>query len=315
MPAQSAAQNFIINGFSEIPSLLDAHAASQLYTSIKKKRRFNQSLFMTEQQWNAGPKTHKNTNPGPDFNMLNQFSKELEFVEKNVKLLTILEEILGRNFTWYSKKLVCRPPKNAIPDWLQKKIAGKPSNTLGAFMHPEYRDISYHLDNDLHQDILEWPRMPKDKKEHRIITLYIYLHDVTPEHAPVALLPESHRFGATPYQHDITYNKAKNQWRYTDTRGHTMQAVLKPLIGHAGYAAMWHPCLIHGGGGAVANDDQMRLSLRYILARSDDPAPCALDEINKTIKGPLYLEEDYNPGARANKDGTWNLKTNDFLKS
>ena len=307
-------KQFTENGYCEFPSLLDATEAAHLFAAVQATRKFDESLFMTEEEWENSPKSHRNTNPGPGNNILEKLQGDLGFVEGNSSLQSQLETLLGRGFKWYSKKLVCRLPKTAIPGWLQEKLRGRPSNTLGAFMHPRYRDISYYFDNDVHQDILEWPRMPQDNREHRIVTLYIYLHPVTMDHSPVALLPGTHRFGATPFQHDLTRSMESDRWTYRDGRGRQTESDFKILTGGPGYAALWHSCLLHGGVGTT-RPDCVRISLRYILGRSKEASHCLLDEINEKIEGPLYLEADFNPGANSNQDGTWNLRPNDFLNA
>ena len=302
---------FSREGFCELPGVLDAASARDLFERARALHPFDSSMFMSEQEWESGPKSHKLTNPGPGNNALEKLADPIAFVRDNKQFDSLMTELLGKNFKWLHGKLVCRLPNSALPHWLAKKIAGKPANTLGAFMPPEYRDFTYLLDTDLHQDIQDWNRMPPATRDHRFITLYVYLNDVTPDEAPITMVPGSHRFGATAHQHDVTYDA--RGWTYRDDAGREMTCSLKPLIGQAGYMGFWHPSMLHGSH-LPPKDGHLRISLRYLLARSDDPAPCRIDEVNAAIDGPLYLERDYNPGMNADKDGMWTLKPSDYMK-
>jgi hypothetical protein len=75
---------------------------------------------------------------------------------------------------------------------------------------------------------------------------------------------------------------------------------------------MWHSCLLHGTPQVA--DGHFRLSLRYIVARSPNPAPCGVDSINAVVDGPLFLEKDFTPGANASVDGFWNMEASDYIR-
>jgi hypothetical protein len=312
MTDESSIRHFLSEGFCEFPALLNARDAAGLFDAVKSTRRFDGSLFLSEAEWEAGPKTHKHTNPGPGYNILEKFPEKLGFVENDTRLAAFLARLLGGRYHILSKKLVCRLSWNMVPPWLQRKVKGKPGNTFGAYIHQPYRDMVYFLDNDLHQDIQDWNRMPEGQREHRFITLYAYLGEVTPFDAPVHILPGTHALGATPFQHQVTCNDSTGIWTYQDDKGNRIESHMQVLTGTAGYVALWHPCLIHGA--PPVKEGHFRISLRYLIARSPGDAPCLLDEMNSTIKGPLYLDEDYTPGAKADKYGQWNLRMTDFIR-
>jgi hypothetical protein len=299
-------------GISELPGLFSAQAARQLQDIILSMQPFDKELFLTREEWEASPKTHKNTNPGPGTSILEKLEDKLAFVEENPQLKALLTELLGPQYRIYLKKLVCRLPGKNIPDWVHDIIGGTTANSLGAFIRPQYRNISYYYDVDVHQDILEWPRQPEGQKEHRLLYMYVHLGDVTQDNSPLCFFKESHRFGATPYQHTITHI-AGDQWSYTEPfDGRNMTTQLWPLLGEAGHAAIWHPCLLHGSH--PVKNDSIRLALRYVLARDKDAGHCLIDEIGNQIDGLPYLAKDHNPGANANKDGSFNLQDNDFTR-
>lgn len=304
-------EQFLQTGFCEMPGVFDKTCARDLLHSIRSLMPFDEGLFFSEAQWEASSKSHRHTNPGPGYNVLETVANKLDFIENNEEFRRYASELLGKDFQILRKKAVCRIPQNIIPDWLQKKIAGRPTNTFNAFMHPQFRTISYFYENDLHQDILEWSRwMPR---EHRIVTMYVYLDDVTVDDAPVVLMPRSHTLGATPYQHQITQKADGQLWRYERSDGRFIEEPLTQITGEAGHSSFWHGLTIHAAP-PIANG-RLRISLRYVLGRSlDDTSLCAIDALESQIDGPLYLEEDYSAGANANDAGMWTLQHTDFTR-
>lgn len=309
---QEMREALIRQGYFELPSLLDRAGASGLLDAVMATRKFDASLFLTEAEWEASPKTHKHTNPGPGYNLLEKIPEKTDFVEKANDVQAMLSRLLGPSYRILSKKLICRLSWDVVPDWLQRYTRGKPSNTYGAFIKPQFRDISYFLDVDMHQDIQDRARFAEGQREHRYMVLYVYLDKVTENEAPVNLLPGSHVFGATPYQHDVRYVDATDTWRYQVPSGGVVENKMKILTGDTGHAGLWHPNLIHGS--TPVKSGHMRVSLRYLIGRGRDDGPCMLDDINSTIQGPLFLDQDFTPGANANYDGTWNLRMTDFIR-
>ncbi|MBY0406224.1 MAG: phytanoyl-CoA dioxygenase family protein [Rickettsiales bacterium] len=314
---QDALSFFVREGYAELPGLLDANAARELFNRAKALHALDSSIFLSQAAWEASEKSHKGTNPRPGNNALEKVAvggyDPLAFLKDNAAFMQHMEGLLGKNFKWIFGKLVCRLAPSALPGWLAKQIEGAPANTLGAFMPKEYRDFTYLLDTDLHQDIQDYFGIPEAMRDHRFITLYVYLNDVTEQEAPITMLPRSQLFGATPYQHDVTYQRDTKDWLYRTPEGKEMHTTLKPLMGPAGYAGCWHSCMLHGSNTPPA-DGRLRISLRLLLGRSDDATPCALDAANDAINGPLYLQKDYSPGYNAKGDGLWGLAMTDYMK-
>jgi hypothetical protein len=192
-------------------------------------------------------------------------------------------------------------------------VGAHATNTLGAFMPPEYRDISYYYDNDLHQDIIDYPRMPV--QDHRHAVLFVDLMEDAAHYVPPSLMPRTHLLGASGFPHDVRPVPGSTEWLYTDDRGRQMRAPMLEVKGGMGHAAIWHNCLLHGarplkpGPGAGAH-----LSLRFVLARGEDAAPCTLDAVNARIDGPLFIERDDNPGPKANAQGFVQMPRTPFLQ-
>lgn len=303
--------DFTRQGFLEFAGLERQPAAYALYDAIYLTRPFDSTLFLTEAEWEKSGKSHAQTNPRAGKNILESLQDKLAFVETHAGLRQMLERILGEDFHWAFKKVVCRMPRSLLPAWVNRLVGDRPANTLNAFVRPEYRDISYYIENDLHQDIQDYPRLPEDKREHRILSLYVHLSDIGSNDAPLYLLPGTHQFGATSYQHDI-YRLGETRWQYRDDDGRAMETELHPILGPAGHIALWHSCLIHGA--RPITQVKPRLVLRYMLARSPSAVTCGLDAVNAAIDGPLYPARDDSAGAHANKDGGWNLVATDFTR-
>lgn len=310
---QTVAEAIRVNGVSELPGLFDPVAAQKLVDEIKKLRKFDRSLFLTQEEWEASPKSHRHTNPGPGtINMLDRVQPHLGFIEENPEFKAMISAILGPHYRIYLKKLVCRLPPSVIPGWVMELIGDKPANTLNAFMRPECRDFSFYYDVDVHQDIIEWPRQPEDNKEHRLLYMYIHLGDVAANNSPLNFFIGSHKLGATPYQHEFSRaGEGFDEWRYRDpATGRVMNTRIFPLVGGMAHAALWHGCTLHGSH--PARTESPRIALRYVLARDKDAPHCLLDDINQDVEGPLYLEPNFNAGHTAKSDGSFTLAHNDF---
>jgi hypothetical protein len=167
-----------------------------------------------------------------------------------------------------------------VPEWVKARITGDRVNNLGAYMRPEYRDITYFFGIDFHQDLIDYKERDAD-----FVTLYCYLHPVTVHDAPLYLLDGSHRLGATVFPHDLTRLDA-DTWRYADRQGGVTDVGQRVLTGGAGFTAIWHACTLHGTQPDAA--DRERISLRYLFARRAGSA-AGIDQVNATLQGPLRL--------------------------
>lgn len=308
MDRDAMARQLAGDGYVFWPGLLDAGAAQALHAAILATRPFDERLFLTEAEWEAGPKSHTRTNPGPGYNLLERLTRELGFLHGNPELDARLAALLGEGYRWWQEKLVCRLPASCLPGWLHAKIRHAPANSLGAFVRPQWRDIGYFYDADLHQDIADYPRWPQP--EHRLLTLYVYLGEVGPQDAPLWLLPGTHLLGATDFQHDVA--QEGEEWVYRDGRGNRLRSRLLPFTGKAGDVGIWHPCLLHGS--RYVQRDVPRISLRCMMARGQGSAPCILDEVNAQVAGPLFPVRDSTAGHTARADGLWTLRHNDFTR-
>jgi hypothetical protein len=278
--ATAAPQGLIQDGYHVIPGGVDAGAAGRLLAKLKATRGFDETLFLSEAEFDAAPQ-YTGVNPRPGRNLLERFDADLAFVEQAPSVKAVIEDLLGPGFKTLDRKVVCGVPDRAMPAWLKAGIAGNPVNNLGAYVRPEYRDVTYFYGIDFHQDLIDHKNRPAD-----FITLYIYLHPVTANDAPLYILPGSHALGGSIFPHDLT-RTPDGGWLYRDGRGREVQTRLKMLTGPAGYVALWHACMLHGTQPDAA--DHERISLRYLLARQDG-GEAGIDQVNAAIKGPLSLE-------------------------
>lgn len=275
-----AVEDMITDGAHLFRDRVDPEAARALLADIRADRHFDHRLFLSEAEFDADPQ-YTGVNPKPGRNLLERFEDRLGFVEKAPHIVDAVTALLGPDYTVLNKKVVCGVPQSSVPEWLRKRILGNPVNNLGAYVRPEYRDVTYFYGIDFHQDLIDHKERPAD-----FLTLYIYLHPVTRLDAPLFLLTGTHKLGGTLFPHDLT-RTGPETWIYRDGRGGEMEARQLILTGDTGFAGMWHACTLHGTQPDAA--DHERISLRYLLAQG--PARAGIDDVNATLKGPLSLTE------------------------
>jgi len=275
----SATDDFVERGYHLFDAPVDAVAAGRLLAKIRATRAFDGGLFLSEAAFDADPH-YTGVNPRPGRNLLEAFEDELGFVERNPAIVAGLAELLGRGYETLNKKVVCGVPASAVPAWLKARITDNPVNNLGAYVRPEYRDVTYFYGIDFHQDLIDFKDRDAD-----FVTLYVYLHSVGAHDAPLYLLEESHKLGATMFPHDLARNGGA--WRYSDRIDGEVTARQTMLVGGAGFTAMWHACTLHGTQPDAADNE--RLSLRYLFAKRPG-VRAGLDDVNRTLRGPIRLD-------------------------
>ena len=275
-PAEAALRDLTADGAHLFPERLDAAAAAQLLAAIRADRSFDGGLFLSEAEFDADPQ-YKGVNPRPGRNLLERLQPELAFVEEAPQIVGALTALLGEDYALMDRKLVCGVPASAVPPWLKARIEGAPVNNLGAFVRPQYRDVTYFYGIDFHQDLIDYKEREAD-----FLTLYVYLHRVTTADAPLFLLEGSHTLGGTLFPHDLTREDA-DHWRYSDRRGQSLRARQRVLTGEAGFAAIWHACTLHGTQPDAA--DHERISLRYLFGRRPGQA-AGIDAVNASPDRP-----------------------------
>ena len=280
---QATLDHFRDRGYADLGRMVDPAACADLLGEIRRRRQFDADMFLTERAFQANPQM-KGVNPRPGRNLLEAFADELGFVERHDPLVQLLTEMLGPGYRILDKKLVCGVPERWIPDWLVRRIKGNPVNNLGAYVRPEFRDVTYFYGIDFHQDIIDWSGREAD-----FITLYVYLHGVGPDEAPLNLLADSHRLGATGFPHRLERSNGKGVWHYGGDHGEAMECSQTMLVGGAGFAALWHPFTLHGTRPHAGDGE--RISLRYLIAKRDGGPPAFIDKVNDSIAGARSMAE------------------------
>jgi hypothetical protein len=276
--AEPAVQDFARLGYHLFDRPVDPEAASALLAKLRADRRYDQSLFQGEAEFDADPQ-YRGVNPRPGRNLLERFEDELGFVEQAPHIVEALTALLGPGFRVMDRKVVCGVPDSAIPAWLKKRIAGNPVNNLGPYVKPQYRDVTYFNGIDFHQDLIDY----KDR-EADFITLYVYLHPVTRADAPLFVLENSHSLGASVFPHDLSQDG--DAWTYRN--GPHGQARCRQIVltGGTGHVACWHALTLHGTQPDEA--DEERISLRYLFAPADG-VKAGLHAVNEGLGVPLSL--------------------------
>ena len=300
--AETVVDDFIRDGAHLFDQPIDQHACADLLGRIRATRDFGASLFLTEEEFDADPQ-YTGVNPKPGRNLLERFEDRLGFVEKDPQLVEGITALLGPDYEVLNKKVVCGVPAGSVPGWLKERILGNPVNNLGAYVRPQYRDVTYFYGIDFHQDLIDYKDRAAD-----FITLYIYLHPVSRADAPLYLLEGSHKLGGAVFPHNLT-RIGDTDWLYRNGEHGDVVARQKVLTGDTGFAAIWHACTLHGTQPDAA--DHERISLRYLIAKKHQ-GPSGMDAVNATLKGPLSLT-----ATRADlaADGSAAIKANTVLKA
>ena len=280
---RSATDDFVERGYHRFDAPADPAAAWRLLAKIRATRAFDGRLFLSEADFDADPQ-YTGVNPRPGRNLLEAFEDDLAFVERDPMIVAGLTELLGPGYETLNKKVVCGVPASAVPAWLKARITDNPVNNLGAYVRPEHRDVTYFYGIDFHQDLIDFKDRDAD-----FVTLYVYLHPVGRHDAPLYVLEESHKLGATLFPHDLTRDGPG--WRYGDRRGGEVATRQTTLVGGAGFTAMWHACTLHGTQPDAADNE--RLSLRYLFAKRQGHGSgvrAGIDDVNATLRGPIRLD-------------------------
>jgi hypothetical protein len=293
--------DFARRGFHLFDQPVDPAAAAGLLAQLRADRRYDDSLFLSEADFDADPQ-YRGVNPRPGRNLLERFSDQLGFVEQAPQIVQGLTRLLGPGYRIMDRKVVCGVPAKAIPTWLKARIAGNPVNNLGAYVKPGNRDVTYFYGIDFHQDLIDFKEREAD-----FVTLYVYLHRVTRADAPLFVLENSHSLGASVFPHDLTQAGDSDAWLYRNGAVGETAARQVVLTGEAGFTAVWHACTLHGT--QPDDGDEERISLRYLFAPADG-VRAGLHTVNDGLGVPLSLQAtrvDLDPaGAAAIKANTVN---------
>lgn len=295
---------FDIDGVEKIEANFseeDKETLRELAKWVKTSRPLNKDLFLTEEEFNANPQ-YKNVNPGPHNDLPNPTydTLRLDVIESNEEILGTLLDILGADLNPFDKKFVVGMPDSEIPQWIKDRNIGRKVGNLGAYVKPEYRDMTYFYGIDMHQDTIDWPNQNTD-----MVTMYVYLEDVDAESSPLHVVPGSHANGIDIFPHDLeVLDNGKLRYFNRVGNGGGVYDIMK-ITGEVGTTHVWHSCILHGT--APTKSDKPRVSLRYLIRKY----PSKLDKLNERIGGPQSLEKTRNDLDETGEDV---LKGKDMLE-
>ena len=283
---QTYIDNLTEQGVCLFGEILDVNQTQELYQQMISARDFGPGLFMEEVEYLA-QENHFNANPTKTFNFLNAFEPQLLFIEQDPILTGVLGKVLGDDYEVVIKKAVCGVPDAWLPQWVRARIHDVNVANLGPYIRKPFRDITYFRGIDFHQDIIDWPQGRVELDPSSFLTLYVYLHEVTERDSPLHLLPGSHRLGATLFPHRLEC-LGNDRWTYEDDHGQQIECRDHTLAGGPGYVGLWHNCMLHGTRPLDDESDRFRLSLRYLIGKSNDhKGSTTINKINDTLQGEL----------------------------
>lgn len=266
--AEAVVSDFTRKGAHLFDERLDERACLDLSALIRATRRFDESLFVAEAEFQAGPDRSRGRG------LLERLEPRLGFVERSPQIMEALWSLLGPDYRILDRKVVCALPAGAIPAWVKRRVYGAPAGDLAAYVRPELRDIGYFHGEDLRQDLAG--------HDPDVVVLHVDVDAVGEEDGPTCLLEGSHRLGAAAFPHDLK-RTGPDSWRYRNGRFGEMYLKQRLLTGEAGAAALWHPCVLRG---ALPNaGDHARISLRYRIGRGE-AATAGIDAVNASLAGP-----------------------------
>ena len=244
-------KNFLINGFYKFENVIDKNECKKFSNYIKKKYKISKKIFFTENEY-----LRNKSKKIPPSNVLHKYNTD--FIFDNKKFSEKLEFLLGKNYSLLSQRVICSIPKDFYPEWINKYQKKNVPN-LTEYLKPHYRDFRILKGADFHQDIIDHPRQKAN-----LITVYIYLDNVSDDMAPLTLLPKTHLIGPEKYPHNLKIDK--KTFNLISRRDKIIRGKQIKLKGDAGSTWGWHTCLLHG---ATSNlNIKPRFSIRLIYKQT-----------------------------------------------
>lgn len=276
--------SFVEEGFCHLGTILPEKACRDLIDRVYKTREFSPHLFLTQKEVGDNP-CHRSVNPFPGRNLTEQF--DLGWIENNPVFVESLTRVLGEGYHIYNKKFVAGMPDAWLPKWVARQTQNMFVPNLGAYVKPEYRDMTYFNGIDFHQDMVDHRDRISD-----FVTLYVYLEDTDPSTSPLFVVPKSHKFGVTLFPHKIAVEKYSKKLIYTDDGGRKETFGYQVLTGPGGTVYFWSAMTLHGT--QPHRSTKPRISLRYKIEKGNSGQPCLLDALNENVVGPLSLKSVRN---------------------
>jgi len=230
---------------------LGVRACGELLADVRKGRRFDETLFFSEAEFEESLER-----PLAGRRSLDGLEGKLDFVERAPQVVQALWSLLGPDYEIFGREVVCLLPETAIPGWVKRRIQGIGDGDLATYVKPELRDISYRARLDLRQEPDPGPGPGE------AVTLDVYMHAVSEADGPLSLLEGSHRMAALDTPASLC-RTGPGAWRYRSAQGE-LRLTERALIGDAGFAVLRHGWTLVGDAPGAQHE---RLSLQYRFRR------------------------------------------------
>src|SRR6185295_12352060 len=102
--AEPILQDFAQRGYHMFGQPVDDRACRDLLAKLRADRRYDSSLFLTEDEFDADPQ-YRGVNPRPGRNLLERFSDDLGFVERSPQIVHGLTALLGPGYRVMDRKV------------------------------------------------------------------------------------------------------------------------------------------------------------------------------------------------------------------
>lgn len=247
-------------GFCELKNFFDKSECDHLYNRIKKNRKWNKNLFLNKKNFLINPQMKK-TNPGKNiFNLVNKYN--LDFIEKNKTINSILNQILGENYELMLSKFVVAVPQKWMPKYVKNINKKKLVSNFGPYIKKKYRDVTYFRGLEYHMDSVDWKN-----QSNKFVTMYVYLNDTNLSMSPLNVIKKSHILGHTSFPHFIKAHKNNKFIKYSSNNKKFFNFKIKTLIGGCGSVYFWTSNTLHGTRPAKSEKENFRISLRYLFKK------------------------------------------------
>lgn len=292
-------EDFSENGCADLGLLLDPSKATELRCWIDEHQPINQTIFYSSPEEFAKHGRWERYAPGTDdHNLLLSSELDLSFIEDNRSFREVCSRLCGPDYQIQKKSIIRSTPRWAIPDWILEETleVGRPN--LNPYVRDQFQNIQHFLCTDFHQD--------KTRPGSDFVTLYLYLDEVEPHSSSLRLLRGSHVLGMTVYPHSLRRSHLdRKYWFYSDHLGNHKKCEDITVVGGPGSGFCFHCLTLHGT--AYNDDDNPRISLRYLIKKGDTPSVCLLNDANLMVIGPhaqCHARLDVGPGGRFLKTGS-----------
>lgn len=272
-------QQFLNEGLCELGEVVSRRDCERVLEQVAGRYGLASTLFLSEAEYRKNP-VHRGVNPLPGRNFTEQC--DLRCIEEHPAFVEALHAILGPKPRIVIKKFVVGVPDSWLPKWLREETRELAVANMGAYVRPEFRDMTYFHGIDFHQDLIDYPSRSSD-----FITLYVYLSDTDANMSPLHVVPRSHQLGATRFPHQLELDPLDPSLVYRREDGRSAALEYRVLTGPAGSIYCWHACTLHGT--RPHRDSTPRISLRYLIEKGDD-TPALVDRVNDSIEGALSLK-------------------------